>query len=241
MPQMLMLGNKIPIAAVRASQVEKIILKHINNWVEPCTFCVEPKQYTFSARLLKPRALRTKQMPRECLKMKAKQLPLFLSIMLPLAISCKVVELIHYLCTAGAMWQIGFMSFFPMLEHGLGFFAERSLAKIFNDFQSQKGCAGCWRTLNVSDQQTGLRSNMRSCLALAIRFGPQLLLSKYTKIWYKYNCRNNAVVLRDITVQQCRRLSTSNLHFLPFSGSFYLRVTLIDTLISSISQHYVVC
>ena len=78
-PQTVMLGNKIPIAAVLASQVERIILTHSNSHVQPTTFCVEPKTYTFKAKLLKPKALQTKESPRETVQMKAKQLPLLIN------------------------------------------------------------------------------------------------------------------------------------------------------------------
>jgi hypothetical protein len=51
-PWMMMLGDKIPIAAVWVSEVEKMILKHCNDHVQPSTFCIKPKQYTFTAKLL---------------------------------------------------------------------------------------------------------------------------------------------------------------------------------------------
>ena len=78
-PNTVMLGGKIPIAAVKASEVEKIILNHSNDRIQPSTFCVEPKNYTFIAKVLKPKALRTRKAPREKIRMKAKQIPLLIN------------------------------------------------------------------------------------------------------------------------------------------------------------------
>ena len=78
-PQTMMLGGRIPVAAVRASQVEKLTLHHCNDRIQPRTFSIEPKDYTFRANMLKPRALRTKEAPKETLRMKAKQLPILIN------------------------------------------------------------------------------------------------------------------------------------------------------------------
>ena len=78
-PETVMLGGTTPVAAVKASQVEHIVLRHSNERVRPQTFCVEPRNYTFTAKMLKPKSLRTKQAPRESLAMKAQQLPLLIN------------------------------------------------------------------------------------------------------------------------------------------------------------------
>ena len=65
---------------VKASDVEKIILQHSNDRIHPSTFCVRPRDYSFTARMLKPtRELRTKDSKREPLKMKASQVPLLIN------------------------------------------------------------------------------------------------------------------------------------------------------------------
>ena len=78
-PQIVKLGGKTPVAAVRASQVDKLILHHCNDRIQPRTFIVEPKGYSFRANVLKPRALQTEDAPKETLRMKGKQLPILIN------------------------------------------------------------------------------------------------------------------------------------------------------------------
>ena len=69
------LSNGVPVKAVFASNVEQIILKHSNKRIHPEIFALEPKTYTFQAKILKPSVLQTKGDEREAISMKAKQLP----------------------------------------------------------------------------------------------------------------------------------------------------------------------
>ena len=78
-PTTVMLDGKVPVAAVKASQVEKIILHHSNERVQPDTFCVQPRDYSFDAKILKPKSLRSDKSPRETIRMKGKQLPLLIN------------------------------------------------------------------------------------------------------------------------------------------------------------------
>jgi hypothetical protein len=73
--QYVLLDGAIPVAAVLASQVSYIILRHSNDRIRPPTFTLNPKQQTFKAKILKPRLLRIKGDERELLQMKATQLP----------------------------------------------------------------------------------------------------------------------------------------------------------------------
>ena len=78
-PKTVLLGGSIPVAAVTASQVEKIVLKHCNKRIQPAIFELEAKNYTFGARILKPRILRTKESQRETIRMKARQFPILIN------------------------------------------------------------------------------------------------------------------------------------------------------------------
>ena len=73
-PGVVLLGGVIPITAVRPSQVA-----HSNARVQPQIFSVEPKKYTFTANILKPRSLQMKGDEREKLNMKGIQLPLLVN------------------------------------------------------------------------------------------------------------------------------------------------------------------
>ena len=72
-------GDNIPVAAVLTSQVSHLVLHHCSDRVEPPTFSVQPKKYTFKAKLLKPRALQTKPNDRETVEMKGYQIPVLIN------------------------------------------------------------------------------------------------------------------------------------------------------------------
>ena len=74
-----MLSNGVPVKAVLASDVDHVVLHHTNKRVQPQIFTIEPKQYTFRVRILKPASLRVKGDEREELRMKAKQLPVIIN------------------------------------------------------------------------------------------------------------------------------------------------------------------
>jgi hypothetical protein len=78
-PQHVLLDGNIPVAAVRASQVAYITLRHSNDRIRPATFSVRPKNYTFKAKILKPHVLRVKGDERDTLQMKATQLPILIN------------------------------------------------------------------------------------------------------------------------------------------------------------------
>ena len=83
-PQMVNLGtttrgNEVLVAAVLASQVERVVLQHCNSRVHPASFCVQPREYRFSANMIKPRILQMKPDERESVHMKGVQLPLLLN------------------------------------------------------------------------------------------------------------------------------------------------------------------
>jgi len=73
----IMLGGTVPINAILARQVAHIELKHCNDQVEPQVFSIKPIKYSFTGKVLKLRALQTKQDEQESLKMKAWQVPLW--------------------------------------------------------------------------------------------------------------------------------------------------------------------
>ena len=74
-----MLSSDIPIPAVKASQVEEVVLDHCNNRISPTSFSIQSKWYTFNAKLLKPRALRTHNSQWETIRLKATQIPLLIN------------------------------------------------------------------------------------------------------------------------------------------------------------------
>jgi hypothetical protein len=75
-PGEVMISGSIPVAAVRASEVSYLVLRHANERIQPPTFMLFPKEHTFKANLLKPRALQVKGNDREMVKMKATQVPI---------------------------------------------------------------------------------------------------------------------------------------------------------------------
>jgi hypothetical protein len=67
------------VYAVFASQVSHIVLQHSNDRVQPQTFSLQPRKYTFEASILKPRRLQFKNNDRETVKMKGTQLPVVIN------------------------------------------------------------------------------------------------------------------------------------------------------------------
>jgi len=55
-----LLSNGLPVKAVHASDVDNIILQHSNEKILPQIFTLEPQQFTFKAKILKPNSLQTK-------------------------------------------------------------------------------------------------------------------------------------------------------------------------------------
>jgi hypothetical protein len=78
-PHQVLLDGNVPVAAVRATQVAYIILRHSNDRIRPCTFSLRPKEYTFKAKILKPHMLQVERDDREVLQMKASQLPILIN------------------------------------------------------------------------------------------------------------------------------------------------------------------
>jgi len=74
-PRQVMISGYIHVPAVTASQVSHVLLWHSNKRIQPLTFKVVPKENSFSAKLLKPRALQVKGKEREIAKMRATQIP----------------------------------------------------------------------------------------------------------------------------------------------------------------------
>jgi hypothetical protein len=74
-----LLGGRIPVLAVHASQVSHTVLRHSNERITPPTFTVTPKQHSFRANILKPRMLQVRGKERELIKMKATQLPVIIN------------------------------------------------------------------------------------------------------------------------------------------------------------------
>jgi len=68
------LSNGVAVKAVCASDVNHIMLRHTNKRVKPQVLTLEPKQYTFKAKILKRSALQTEGDEREDIRMKAVQL-----------------------------------------------------------------------------------------------------------------------------------------------------------------------
>ena len=73
------LNNGIPVKAVFASEVDHVILRHSNGRIKPQAFSIEPKTYTFVAKVIKPSILQTKVDERENIRMKATQIPLIIN------------------------------------------------------------------------------------------------------------------------------------------------------------------
>ena len=68
-------ANDLNVQAVYASEVSKIVLRHINDRISPHIFSIKTKSHSFKARVLKPRSLSVTQDDRETLSMKASQIP----------------------------------------------------------------------------------------------------------------------------------------------------------------------
>jgi len=62
-------------AAARAGQVDKILLHHLNDRVQPPAFNVQPKQFSFRASLPTPAALLPSEYDQDVVRMTAMQLP----------------------------------------------------------------------------------------------------------------------------------------------------------------------
>jgi hypothetical protein len=67
------------VNAVKASQVDYILLRHLNDRISPALFSVKAKEYTFRAKMPKPQLLRTKTMEKEIIQMKALQFPVLVN------------------------------------------------------------------------------------------------------------------------------------------------------------------
>jgi hypothetical protein len=78
-PHQILLDNGVPVAAILASQVSYIVVRHSNDRIVPPTFSIKPKQHIFTARILKPQAYQVKGGEREDLKMKAVQIPVLVN------------------------------------------------------------------------------------------------------------------------------------------------------------------
>ena len=73
------LSGGIPVAAVLASQVSHVELRHCNDRIRPPVFCVHAKQYSFIAHTEKRKELQTKKSKCEKLHMKCLQLPILVN------------------------------------------------------------------------------------------------------------------------------------------------------------------
>ena len=74
-PTVVTLSPGVKVWAARAGQVDKIILHHLNDRVQPATFEMQPKQFSFHASLPTPAALSTSEYDRDIVRMTATQLP----------------------------------------------------------------------------------------------------------------------------------------------------------------------
>ena len=78
-PRKVVLHDDVSVFAVLASEVSHVVLRHSSDRVQPQLFSVEPKKYTFWAKLPKPKILQTKGKEREELHLKAVQLPILIN------------------------------------------------------------------------------------------------------------------------------------------------------------------
>ena len=78
-PTMVELLDGTPVPSVRASQVQEVILEHCNDCINPSAFAIQPQQYTFNAKLPKPRVLQCSTSKWETIRMKANQLPILIN------------------------------------------------------------------------------------------------------------------------------------------------------------------
>jgi hypothetical protein len=69
----------VPVNAIRASQVDHLVLKQANDRIELQEFSVAPTKYSFIAHVLKPTSLQVKGNKCEKLKVKATQLPVLVN------------------------------------------------------------------------------------------------------------------------------------------------------------------
>ena len=75
-----LLNNNIPVKAVLASQVQEIVLSHVNDRIRPNVFTLSPKQYTsLKARIPTPEPLRTTQDQKDLIPLRFCQLPVILN------------------------------------------------------------------------------------------------------------------------------------------------------------------
>ncbi len=74
-----MINGNVPVQAVQASQVNHIVVRHSNDRVEPQVFSIEPRSFTYDAKVPKPKSLQTRDGNHETLRMKAMQLPLIVN------------------------------------------------------------------------------------------------------------------------------------------------------------------
>ena len=73
------IDSGVTVQTVLATEVSHVVLRHCNNRIAPATFSIEPKQFSFKGRILKPETLSVKENDREPLFMKAVQLPIIVN------------------------------------------------------------------------------------------------------------------------------------------------------------------
>jgi hypothetical protein len=78
-PQVVCIGENIPVMAVHASEVAHVVVKHCNNSVQLQEFSLQPKKCTFKGKLPKPITFQEKEGDCESIKMKATQLPVLVN------------------------------------------------------------------------------------------------------------------------------------------------------------------
>ena len=78
-PKTAMINNNIPVPAVKANEVDHIVLKHSNKRINPPTFSVHSKSYSFAAKLPKPQSLSIGKNEKETIRMKATQFPVLVN------------------------------------------------------------------------------------------------------------------------------------------------------------------
>jgi len=69
----------VPVNSVFASEVDHVVLHHINDRIHPQTFSLKPKEHRFNAQILIPEAQRHKGKQREALRMTAFQVPMLVN------------------------------------------------------------------------------------------------------------------------------------------------------------------
>ena len=73
------LVDGVPVNAVFASEVDHVVLNHINEHIQPQIFSLKPKEHRFTAQILLPEAHQHKRKTRESLHMTAFQLPMLVN------------------------------------------------------------------------------------------------------------------------------------------------------------------